>query len=185
MLSNNGLYSKPTTIKRIINLENNEVIYQNSNKKEQMISEESADIITNTLQRIVDSNYLSMKIAKPNSITIAGKTVDAITGKEYSINSTFTFDDSKVDMSTAKCSMNNGLLYITMKYKKEEVKKTRFSTLKKEMDEDDEVIVDDELINDEVDNAADRIMAIIRAEHAKCSRTLDEYLKLMEETNND
>ena len=33
-----------------------------------------------------------------------------------------------------------------------EVKKTRFSTLKKEMDEDDEVIVDDELINDEVDN---------------------------------
>lgn len=41
------------------------------------------------------------------------------------------------------------------------------------------------VINDEVDNAADRIMAIIRAEHAKCSRTLDEYLKLMEETNND
>lgn len=38
------------------------------------------------------------------------------------------------------------------KVEKEEVKKTRFSTLKKEMDEDDEVIVDDELINDEVDN---------------------------------
>ena len=38
------------------------------------------------------------------------------------------------------------------KAEKEEVKKTRFSTLKKEMDEDDEVIVDDELINDEVDN---------------------------------
>lgn len=38
------------------------------------------------------------------------------------------------------------------KTEKEEVKKTRFSTLKKEMDEDDEVIVDDELINDEVDN---------------------------------
>ena len=38
------------------------------------------------------------------------------------------------------------------KAEKEEVKKTRFSTLKKEMDEDDEVIVDDELINNEVDN---------------------------------
>lgn len=38
------------------------------------------------------------------------------------------------------------------KAEKEEVKKTRFSTLKKEMDEDDEVIVDDELINDDVDN---------------------------------
>ncbi len=38
------------------------------------------------------------------------------------------------------------------KAEKEEVKKTRFSTLKKEMDEDNEIIVDDELINDEVDN---------------------------------
>ncbi len=37
------------------------------------------------------------------------------------------------------------------------------------------------VINDEVDNAADRIMAIIRAEHAKTTRTIDEYLKLMEE----
>ena len=37
------------------------------------------------------------------------------------------------------------------------------------------------VINDEVDNAADRIMAIIRAEHAKCSRTIDEYYRLMEE----
>ena len=58
-----------------------------------------------------------------NYITIIGKTVDAVTGKEYSIDSTFTFDDSKVDIATAKCSMNNGLLYIEMKYKKEEVKK--------------------------------------------------------------
>ena len=37
------------------------------------------------------------------------------------------------------------------------------------------------VINDEVDNAADRIMAIIRAEHAKCSRVLKQYYKLMEE----
>lgn len=41
------------------------------------------------------------------------------------------------------------------------------------------------VINDEVSNAADRIMAIIRAEHAKCSRTLNEYYKLMEESNNE
>lgn len=39
------------------------------------------------------------------------------------------------------------------------------------------------VINDEVDNAADRIMAIIRAEHAKCSRVLKQYYKLMEDTN--
>lgn len=36
------------------------------------------------------------------------------------------------------------------------------------------------VINDEVKNASDRIMAIIRAEHAKSSRTLNEYYKLME-----
>lgn len=39
------------------------------------------------------------------------------------------------------------------------------------------------VINDEVDNAADRIMAIIRAEHAKCTRVLKQYYKLMEDTN--
>lgn len=41
------------------------------------------------------------------------------------------------------------------------------------------------VINDEVDNAADRIMAIIRAEHAKCSRTLEQYYKLMGDDLND
>ena len=35
------------------------------------------------------------------------------------------------------------------------------------------------VINDDVDNAADRIMAIIRAEHARCERSLHEYYKLM------
>ena len=39
------------------------------------------------------------------------------------------------------------------------------------------------VINDEVNNAADRIMAIIRAEHAKCSRSLEGYLKLLEVEN--
>lgn len=37
------------------------------------------------------------------------------------------------------------------------------------------------VINDTVDNAADKIIAIIRAEHAKCSRALEGYYKLMEE----
>ncbi len=41
------------------------------------------------------------------------------------------------------------------------------------------------VINDEVKNASDRIMAIIRAEHAKCDRTLEEYYKLMEVELND
>lgn len=35
------------------------------------------------------------------------------------------------------------------------------------------------VVNDDVNNAADRIMAIIRAEHAKCNRSLEEYYRLM------
>lgn len=37
------------------------------------------------------------------------------------------------------------------------------------------------VVNDEVNNAADRIMAIIRAEHAKTFRSIHQYLKLIEE----
>ena len=37
------------------------------------------------------------------------------------------------------------------------------------------------VVNDEVNNAADRIMAIIRAEHAKTSRSIDKYLELIDE----
>ncbi len=39
------------------------------------------------------------------------------------------------------------------------------------------------VVNDEVNNAADRIMAIIRAEHAKTSRTIDSYMELIGEKN--
>lgn len=37
------------------------------------------------------------------------------------------------------------------------------------------------VVNDDVDNAADRIMAIIRAEHAKTERSIHKYKELMEE----
>jgi guanylate kinase len=36
------------------------------------------------------------------------------------------------------------------------------------------------VVNDEVNNAADRIHAIIRAEHARTERTIHKYLELME-----
>ena len=39
------------------------------------------------------------------------------------------------------------------------------------------------VVNDEVYNAADRIYAIIRAEHAKTERSIHMYYKLMEESN--
>ena len=37
----------------------------------------------------------------------------------------------------------------------------------------------------DVDNAADRIKAIIRAEHARCRRSLNGYLQLLEETKDE
>ncbi|QWB95677.1 guanylate kinase [Mycoplasmatota bacterium] len=37
------------------------------------------------------------------------------------------------------------------------------------------------VVNDEVTNAADRIMAIIRAEHAKTERTIHNYMKMIGE----
>lgn len=37
------------------------------------------------------------------------------------------------------------------------------------------------VVNDTVENAADRIMAIIRAEHAKTERTIHKYMKILEE----
>ncbi len=39
------------------------------------------------------------------------------------------------------------------------------------------------VVNDDVNNAADRIMAIIRAEHAKTERTIHKYIELLEEKN--
>ncbi len=39
------------------------------------------------------------------------------------------------------------------------------------------------VVNDEVNNAADRIMAIIRAEHAKTERTIHKYIELLEVKN--
>ena len=51
-----------------------------------------------------------------NLIIIEGKTKDEVTGREYSINSRFSVEDN-VDLKSAKPSMKNGLLYISIKYK--------------------------------------------------------------------
>ena len=41
------------------------------------------------------------------------------------------------------------------------------------------------VINDEVNNAADRIRAIIRAEHASTKRSAEGYIELLEESEYD
>lgn len=39
------------------------------------------------------------------------------------------------------------------------------------------------VVNDKVSNAADKIMAIIRAEHAKTERSIHEYMKMINDNN--
>ncbi|MGM9899139.1 MAG: guanylate kinase [Bacilli bacterium] len=63
----------------------------------------------------------------------------------------------------------------------DEIIKERLQKARREIDQ--APAYDYIVINDDVDNAADRIMAIIRAEHAKCERSLEEYYKLMEGSN--
>lgn len=56
-------------------------------------------------------------------ILIKGKTKDDISGKEYSVDSRFTFDETQLDLSDIKAIARNGLLYITIPKKKKEIKK--------------------------------------------------------------
>ena len=41
------------------------------------------------------------------------------------------------------------------------------------------------VINDEIENAVDKILSIIRAEHAKCNRSLAGYLELIQGGQNN
>lgn len=63
-----------------------------------------------------------------NLIIIEGKTKDEVTGREYSINSRFSVDDN-VDLKSAKPSMKNGLLYISIKYKEAKESKENILTI--------------------------------------------------------
>ena len=58
-------------------------------------------------------------------IVIKGTTKDSITGKEYSINSTFALDDSQLDLTKIKATAKNGLLYITIPNKEKEEQKIK------------------------------------------------------------
>ena len=81
--------------------------------------ENEITIIHNVLGINKEDLKLSKKVENHNTfIVIEGKTKDDITGKEYSINSRFSIDDSQLDMSKAKSTTKNGLLYITIPYNK-------------------------------------------------------------------
>ena len=73
---------------------------------------------------------ISTKVENHTSfIVIEGKSKDEITEKEYSINSRFSFDKSKMNIENAKCSMKNGLLYIDIPYRLEAKAKEKTLTI--------------------------------------------------------
>ena len=63
---------------------------------------------------------LTMKSSKEGIfLLIEGKTKDSLTGKEYSINSTFQLDDYNLNLTKITSKMENGLLYIIIPNKEE------------------------------------------------------------------
>lgn len=74
LLARNGNYLKPSTIKSIKRLDNNQTIYTRDTKGNQIISEESCSIMTSTLQKVMDKNYYNINYTRPNNYIIAGKT---------------------------------------------------------------------------------------------------------------
>ncbi len=97
-----------------------------------ILNKEDATILThNVLGLNKEDIQLSKK--KENGIAyivIAGKTTDEVTGKTYSINSRFSVDENKVDLSKVSSAMKNGLLYITIPYKKEDKEAEKESFIK-------------------------------------------------------
>ncbi|MGN1327067.1 MAG: Hsp20/alpha crystallin family protein [Clostridia bacterium] len=72
----------------------------------------------------IDKKDLSIAIKPENGrnyLVISGKTVDEVTGKEYSINSRFYISED-YDTDKIEAEAKNGLVYITIPYKKEVLK---------------------------------------------------------------
>lgn len=57
-------------------------------------------------------------------LLVEGKTKDALTGKMYSVSSTFELDPTQLDINKTTSRMNNGLLYVMIP-KKEEIKQNK------------------------------------------------------------
>lgn len=59
-------------------------------------------------------------------LIIEGSTKDSITGKEYTIQSKFALDTTQIELSSARSTLNNGLLYITFDKKIEKLEEPTF-----------------------------------------------------------
>ena len=74
ILNREGNYIKPTTIKRIYNLQTNEILYQHKKEKNQVVSKESAFQIQYALRQVVKNNYYNIGVINYNNNDIGAKT---------------------------------------------------------------------------------------------------------------
>lgn len=90
-------------------------------------SDNKNTIITHNILGI-DKKDLKITPEVVNGVTrlvIKGTTKDSITGKEYSVNSTFALDDSQLDLTKINATAKNGLLYITIPNREKEEQKIK------------------------------------------------------------
>ena len=73
MLANYGIYQEPTTIRSITLLENN-TTKTIERPKVEVLSKESAFLMTNTLVNVAKKNYWSIGTGAPKNVTIGAKT---------------------------------------------------------------------------------------------------------------
>lgn len=74
MLSRGGNYTKAYTIKKITNQKTNEVLYIHKNEEKQVLSQETAFIISDILKNVVDNNYYNLGTVKINDVEVHAKT---------------------------------------------------------------------------------------------------------------
>jgi HSP20 family molecular chaperone IbpA len=89
-------------------------------KKETIITHNVLGINKKDLKLTMKSNREGM------FLIVEGATKDSLTGKDYSVNSTFQLDDTQLDLTKISSKMENGLLYIIIPNKAEEIKPQTF-----------------------------------------------------------
>lgn len=74
MLAREGCYSKAYTVKRITLQKTNQVIYTHIPEKKQILSKETAFIISDILKNVVENNYYNLGTVKVDGVEMHAKT---------------------------------------------------------------------------------------------------------------
>lgn len=74
MLARDGVYTKAFTVKKVTLQENNKVIYLHQSKEKQVLSKETAFIVSDILKSVVNNNYYNLGTVKINDVEMHAKT---------------------------------------------------------------------------------------------------------------